>query len=145
MSSASEPVQRGPAERLLTVLHYATPLLVLACYLIAFTTRSIVASKREPQTAEDVVEQYGPGGKPLPKKLNRNRVKNKKGSIDLDFSRPRKLLFVWLSILVAGTYLANAVNVIVHALIKRDEGWWCGKSATVSYLLVHPKTPLTHS
>ena len=70
-----------------------------------------------------------PGGKPLPKKHN---TKKEPDNPDfLDFSRPRKLLFEWLTVAVIFSLVGNIVVVIVHALYARDEQWWCGQAATV--------------
>ena len=49
----------------------------------------------------------------------------------LDFSKPRKLLFEWLSVAVVFTFAGNILVVIVHALYARKEQWWCGQAPTV--------------
>jgi hypothetical protein len=123
----SEPV----AQRVLSYLQIAYPIVLLILYLVAFTVRSIVtAGKEEPVVPE--TEQLGPGGKPLPSRKNNSPKKQSNIPHNLDFSRPRKLLFEWLSVAVIASLGANIVVIIVHALLDRKEGWWCGEAPTVS-------------
>ena len=114
---------------LLTVLNYATPILLLFFFLAVFTLRSILAANNA-NTLGSVSPpvEYGPGGKPLPIKKT---TPDKKLLASLDFSRSRKLLFNWLSIVAAGTFLANAALVLLRTLVQRKDGWWCGKPYTV--------------
>lgn len=121
-------ISNDHARSLLHVLHYVYPPLVIFWFLGAFTIRSIILAKPAEPVAP--VTQIGPIGKPLPPKQRRSEDKSK--TVQLDFSRPRKLLFDWLSFLLTATFAANAANVIVQALARRDEGWWCGKSVVVS-------------
>ncbi|KAF4556035.1 ABC transporter-like protein 14 [Elsinoe fawcettii] len=129
-------VSNRVAQNILSYGHAAYPIVLLAFFITVFTIRSIAASNSESDDESDEASatsspQLGPGGKPLPKKSPSNRD----GSRDvLDFSRPRKLLFEWLSLAVALTFAGNAINVVVHALYARSEQWWCGQ-ATVIYLV----------
>jgi len=130
MSHGSLPWVSNPTA--LLILHYLqviSPILLLALYVITFTVHSIVTARDDddPTTAP---EQLGPGGKPLPKKNI-----NKKGprlAEAYDFSKPRKLLFEWVSLGVLATLAGNITVVIVHALVERGERWWCGQAPTVS-------------
>lgn len=132
--------QRGPwvsnntAQRLLTTIHFAYPVVLLVFFMAVFTIRSIVTSSSNKSGETTSEEQLGPGGKPLPKKkaplLNSNRNM-------LDFSRPRKLLFEWISLGVALTFVGNSITVIVHALYARSEEWWCGQAPVVSIAPLH--------
>ncbi len=121
MSHGSLPWVSNPTA--LLILHYLqviSPILLLALYVITFTVHSIVTAR----------EQLGPGGKPLPKKNI-----DKKGprlAEAYDFSKPRKLLFEWISLGVLATFAGNITVVIVHALVERGERWWCGQAPTVS-------------
>ena len=49
----------------------------------------------------------------------------------LEFSRPRKLLFEWLSVAILFSLLGNIIVVLAHALAEREERWWCGQATTV--------------
>jgi hypothetical protein len=119
------------AQRVLSYLQIAYPIILLFLYLIAFTVRSVVtAGKEEPAIQEP--EQLGPGGKPLPSRKNNQPKKQSNIPHNLDFSRPRKLLFEWLSVAVIASLGANIVVIIVHALLDRKDGWWCGEAPTVS-------------
>ncbi len=130
MSHGSLPWVSNPTA--LLILHYLqviSPILLLALYVITFTVHSIVTARDDddPTTAP---EQLGPGGKPLPKKNI-----DKKGprlAEAYDFSKPRKLLFEWVSLGVLATLAGNITVVIVHALVERGERWWCGQAPTVS-------------
>ncbi|KAK1086316.1 ATP-binding cassette-type vacuolar membrane transporter Hmt1 [Friedmanniomyces endolithicus] len=129
MSHGSLPWVSNPTA--LLILHYLqviSPILLLALYVITFTVHSIVTARDDddPTTAP---EQLGPGGKPLPKKNI-----DKKGprlAEAYDFSKPRKLLFEWVSLGVLATLAGNITVVIVHALVERGERWWCGQAPTI--------------
>ena len=66
----------------------------------------------------------------MPKKNQNNH--QPRGAESSDFTRPRKLLFEWLSVGVLASLLGNIAVVIVHALYAREEHWWCGVATTVS-------------
>ncbi|KAK5007829.1 ATP-binding cassette-type vacuolar membrane transporter Hmt1, partial [Cryomyces antarcticus] len=124
-SPSSEPwVSNKTAQGILLYLHYAYPIILLFFFLFAFTTHSVVTASNA-NTIGISTTQTGPGGKPLPKG---NASKATKDKPLPDFSRPRKLLFDWLSLAAALTFIANSITVIVHALVKREESWWCGGS-----------------
>lgn len=120
-------VSNRTAQNILTYLHASYPIIVLALFITVFTIRSIALANRETEAAP-VTTQVGPGGKPLPRKSPASKSKN---SEVLDFSRPRKLLFEWLSLAVAMTFVANSIQVIIHALYAREEEWWCGETTVV--------------
>lgn len=110
------------------VLQYAYPIFMLFFFLAAFTTRSILASNSN-LTIEKPT-QTGPGGKPLPATdPTRNFVKK---TVRDDVTQSQKRVFEWLSLAAALTFIANSVNVIVHALTARSDNWWCGKQVVVS-------------
>lgn len=119
---------------ILVYTHYASPIVLLVFFLVAFTSHSIITAPRE-----DVVQaetgQTGPGGKPLPRNSSpaAKAAREKKA---LDFSPSRKLLFVWLSAGVVLTFLGNAVTVIVHALLDRKDNWWCGQAVVVCDFMI---------
>ncbi|TKX23397.1 ABC transporter-like protein 3 [Elsinoe australis] len=128
-------VSNRVAQNILSYLHAAYPLILLVFFITVFTVRSIAVSNGQ-GTADDEAPptgspQLGPGGKPLPKK---SPVRRDSSQDVLDFSRPRKLLFEWLSLAAALTFIGNAITVVVHALYARSEEWWCGQ-ATVIYLV----------
>lgn len=114
---------------LLTVLDYGTPIILLFFFLSVFTLRSILtADNANILDSVSARVEYGPGGKPLP---TTKSTPDKKVLASLDFSRSRKLLFNWLSLFTACTFIANAAVVLLRTLIQRKEGWWCGKAYTV--------------
>ncbi|KAK5107300.1 hypothetical protein LTR62_001393 [Meristemomyces frigidus] len=115
------------AQQILTYLQIAYPIIVLFLYITTFTIWSIVTASNDNAEVKQGAEQLGPGGKPLPKK-NKPEVK---GPTALDFSRPTKLLFEWLSVGLLATIAGNIAVVIVHALVEREESWWCGQAPTI--------------
>lgn len=123
----SNPVAQG----VLRYTQIAYPIVLLLLYLITFTIRSVLTANKDEHAVHEP-EQLGPGGKPLPLRKNNQPQKQPNIPHDLDFSRPRKLLFEWLSVAVILSYSANIVVVIVHALLARKEKWWCGEAPTVS-------------
>lgn len=136
-------VSNRVAQNILSYLHAAYPLILLVFFITVFTVRSIAVSNGQ-GTADDEAPptgspQLGPGGKPLPKK---SPVRRDSSQDVLDFSRPRKLLFEWLSLAAALTFIGNAITVVVHALYARSEEWWCGQATVVS--VMHFPTTFTY-
>ena len=121
-------LSKPAAYRVLDILHYAYPILLLVFFIFAFATRTILAAKAANTGEKQSPKvQFGPGGKPLP-----FRSHSYKRIPQIDFSRSRKLVFQWLSVFVCLTFAANATIVILQALFRRHEGWWCGQAVTVS-------------
>ncbi|KAH8600493.1 putative heavy metal tolerance protein [Bisporella sp. PMI_857] len=110
---------------LLDIIHFNYPWVLAVVFLVAFVIHSIRSAESHINNAPVLL---GPGGKPLPrtiKKSDRERYKLE------DFSPIRKWAFINISAAVILTYLGNAVNIIVHALAKRDSGWWCGEAKAI--------------
>jgi hypothetical protein len=110
-----------------TVLQYAYPIALLVFFLVAFTGRSIAASKSNANIAQPTTT--GPGGKPLPATdPTRNFVKK---TVHDDVTQTQKRVFEWVSLAAALTFIGNSVLVIAHSLVMKHEQWWAGKSAVV--------------
>lgn len=122
------------AQRILAYTQVISPILLLCLYITAFALRSILTASNDNDTNPSQPEQLGPGGKPLPKKnhLKKDLVVPQR----LDFSRPRKLLFEWLSVGVLATLAANIAVIVVHVVWEREEQWWCGQAPTVRCFLL---------
>ncbi len=130
-SNGSRPwVSNSTAHKVLVYTHFSYPIILLAIFLIAFTAHSIFTASKE-STVAATSDRTGPGGKPLPRNTAPS-AQEKLRKQALDFSPKRKLIFHWLSLGVVVTFVANAVNVVVHALYKRKQNWWCGESVAVS-------------
>ena len=123
-------VSNSAARQVLLYTHFSYPIILLAVFLIAFTAHSVLTASKE-DTVSASPSQTGPGGKPLPTNTAPS-AKEKLQRQALDTSPRRKLLFHWLSLGVVVTFVANAVNVVFHALYKRKDNWWCGESVAVS-------------
>jgi hypothetical protein len=127
-AQASGPwVSDSLPQRILTYTQIAYPIILTFLYIAVFIVQSIVTARNDNDIASSAQpEQLGPGGKPLPKK-------NKpEPAAPLDFSKPRKLLFEWLSVGVLASLAANITVVIVHTVLARREEYWCGQAPTVS-------------
>ena len=122
-------IHDAPAPALLRGLHYATPLVLLVFFLVSFMSYSIITANPEKTTTAAPVT--GPGGKPLPRNKRRNSTLPKPR---LDFSPAKKAFFKWVSVALILTFLANAVAVLLHVLVDRADGWWCGQHVVVSSL-----------
>ena len=125
----------GTAQGILIYVHFASPLLLLVVFLVAFTTHSIVTAPKG-STVKVSTEQKGPGGKPLPQNKGLRAKADRKLCIS-EFSPARKLLFTWLSVGTILTFVGNAVVVIVHAIVKRGDSWWCGQHVAVRTIRAH--------
>jgi len=129
-SSAAALVSNRTARGVLLYLHYAYPIVLLVFFLAALTTHSILTAPN--RNANGVSATLtGPGGKPLPKTKPQAKDNNKNG-LKHDLPRSQRLVFEWISLAATLTFVANAIDVIVHALYNRKEGWWCGQSVVVS-------------
>lgn len=134
--TSSSLVFNRTAEDILLYIHYASPVLLLAFFLIAFTAHSIATASKDSTIAVSP-DQTGPGGKPLPKGKGPGAQAQQRKQI-LDFSPARKLLFVWISAGAILTFVANAAVVISHALVDRKDSWWCGQHVAVRSVSAAP-------
>ncbi|KAF2458442.1 heavy metal tolerance protein [Lineolata rhizophorae] len=128
-SSAAVAPSRSAAHAVLVDLHFAYPIVLLFFFLAAFTARSILVSNRNANRPNQKL-QLGPGGKPLPKLDPTRNHRTRKEKPD-DLPRSQKVVFILLSALAAASFLANAANVIIHALWRRDQEWWCGQHMVI--------------
>jgi hypothetical protein len=128
MKSASS-VDNRTAEKFLVFTHYASPVLLLIFFLVAFTTHSIVTAPKDSTVAASK-NVTGPGGKPLPRSKTPKAKAQRKSQVPA-LSRARVLLFQWISAGALLTFVANAVVVICHALLDRKDNWWCGQHVAV--------------
>lgn len=127
-SEAKQPVFNRTAEAILIHFHFIYPILLLVVFLSTFVWHSIASTATANSTQ---ARALGPGGKPLPRGLS-PRAKARRASQIVDFSPKQKLAFIWLSVLVLVTFVGNGVIVILQAIIKRKDHWWCGESVVVS-------------
>lgn len=129
-SRAFRPLAARPAAAdLLVYIHYASPIILLAFFLVAFTAHSIGTASKD-DIVHASTEQTGPGGKPLPKSTSPSAKARREKQI-LDFSSARKSLFTWLSVGAILTLVGNSAVVILHAVLDRKDHWWCGESVAV--------------
>ena len=121
----------APSHVVLDVVHFHFPWMLLLIFVVVFVTNSIASAESSAEAVGPVVT--GPGGKPLPRSTKKREEEQERLRRQrLDFSPLRKLVFYYLSTGVIVTFIANAVNIVIHALTKRDTGWWCGEATAVS-------------
>ncbi|MCJ1479215.1 hypothetical protein MMC13_007900 [Lambiella insularis] len=120
------------AEELLVFIHYASSILLIVSFLLAFTIHSIATSSKD-STLVASIDQKGPGGKPLPQSKSQKAKAQRKIQV-LDFTPPRKLLFNWVSFGTILTFVASAALAISHTILDREHEWWCGRDVAVSIL-----------
>lgn len=115
---------------ILDVVHFHSPWVLFVIFLVAYIANSILTAEPSTESKEPVL--LGPGGKPLPRSARKAKEERDKRKKLKDFSPGRKILFLYLGAGVLATFVANGINIIVHALTKVGDGWWCGKSMAVS-------------
>ena len=116
------------AAELLVVVKELYPCLVIVVFLVAFISRTIYTTRKDPAVEESPL--LGPGGRPLPQR--RKSAKRMPQTSDRpDFSPSTKLFVNWMMVVVLMSFLANAVAIIVQTIAYRKESWWCGQSAVV--------------
>ena len=130
MSGANTWTSSVAARQALIYLHYIYPVAILLIFLVVFLIHSIRTAVPEKEFSPQESAQTGPGGKPLPD----NRKLARKSTLSPEFGPGSRLTFCWLSIGVVLTFLADAILICVHALVYREENWWCGKSVAVSII-----------
>ena len=138
MTSKSLILDRA-AEDVRLYIHFTSPVILLAFFLVVFTANSIATASPDSTVAAST-QLTGPGGKPLPQGKGGSQAKAQRRKQVLDFTPARKLLFDWVSAGAALTFVANAVVVISHALWDRYDNWWCGQHVAVSSVIELPFT-----
>ena len=114
---------------LLDIVHFNYPWVLLVVFLATFIVNSILSVPLAATVVEPAIT--GPGGKPLPRNAKKSKEEKEKRR-QQDFSPVRKLVFIYLSAGVILTFIGSAINILVHALTKRENGWWCGEATSVS-------------
>lgn len=116
---------------LLDLVHFNYSWVLFVVFLVAFVANSILTAELSSDSKGPVLT--GPGGKPLPQSsARRSKEEREKRKKLKDFSPGRKLLFLYLSVGVLATFVANGANIIIHALTQTDNDWWCGEATAVS-------------
>lgn len=120
-----------PTTKLLDFVHFHSAWVLFVVFLLAFIANSILTAEASAETEGPILT--GPGGKPLPS-TSALRAKKERESREQsrEFSSGKKLLFLYSSAALIGTFVANAVNIVLHALSTGGNGWWCGESMAVS-------------
>lgn len=116
--------------RLLNAVHFNSSWILAVLFLIFFVGNSILTADPTSETPPPTIT--GPGGKPLPRSAAKYKEELQKWRKMKDFNQGRKTLFLYLHAGLLSTFLASGVNIVIHALVENDEGWWCGEATAVS-------------
>ncbi|KAI9882459.1 MAG: SEA (Seh1-associated) complex subunit [Watsoniomyces obsoletus] len=114
------------SSQLLEITHFAYPAILLVVFLAAVVGHSILTASQHP-TLTTSKTLRGPDGKPLPAHAEPSPA----GPVTVrpDFTPLQRALVNALLLTIIATFLADAVNIIVHALSERP--WWCGQASAV--------------
>jgi hypothetical protein len=120
----------SPAKDLLDVVHFHYAWILFVIFLVVFVLTSISAANTTKTINETVL--LGPGGKPLPASARKIKEERERRQKLIEFSPGRRTLFKYLAAAILATFLANGFEIVIHALTKSENGWWCGKQMAVS-------------
>ncbi|KAJ5404962.1 hypothetical protein N7465_006246 [Penicillium sp. CMV-2018d] len=115
------------AHELLQYLRFGYPPILLIVLFVVFL---VYSSKVARNASRNTEVQYGPGGKPLPRRTRMMITVARDLRAELARNRS-KGWFVWLSIFVLATYVAEAAIHMTHVMISKSEKWWCGQAVVV--------------
>ena len=132
MPALFEPwVSGSTAQAVLSYAHYLSPPIIFLVFLTCFISRSVIKANRDNEL-KPLPQQTGPGGKPLPRTNSPSAKRQLLKTACPDFSPARKSLFIILHVLLLLTFVGNATIIVIHALAKREQEWWCGQAFVVS-------------
>jgi hypothetical protein len=115
------------AERIIHYTQFIYPIILLLVFVVGFAIHGVITAGNDP-TSPPPPNVTGPGGKPLPtRRPSRTKVPQKE-----NVNVVKRLLFIWIGFGLVATFIGNAINIVVHALVKRRDGWWCGEATAVS-------------
>ena len=127
------------AHELLQYLRFGYPPILLIVLFVVFLVHSSKVARNASRNTE---VQYGPGGKPLPRRTRMMIAVARDLRAELARNRS-KGWFVWLSVFVLATYIAEAAIHMAHVMTSKSEKWWCGQAVVVGFLFQKLKLKLT--
>lgn len=126
------------AQELLQYLRFGYPPILLGFIFIVFLVHSSQVARNADR---NIKVQYGPNGKPLPRRTRMMMAVARDLPAELARNRS-KGWFVWLDLFVLATYIAEAAIHMTHAIVSKSEQWWCGQAVVVRYLFPKLKAKL---
>lgn len=118
------------AQVFLQYLRVSYPIVLLVVFFAVFIAHSAHIAK-DAGSSNDAV-QYGPGGKPLPKRTRAMMMVSRKLPVELAKNKS-KALFLSLTLCLLVTYIAEAAVHMLHAMIAKSQQWWPGQAVVVSF------------
>lgn len=124
----------SPAKELLDGAHFYSAFVLFLIFIVAFIATSISSANANKTISDTVL--LGPGGKPLPVSARKIKEERERRQKLIEFSPGRRSLFKYLAAAILGTFLADGAEIVIHALTKSENGWWCGKEMAVSTVAI---------
>lgn len=118
------------AQVFLNYVCISDPIVLLIVFFVVFIAQSAYIAKDAGNSANNA-GQYGPGGKPLPKRTRAMMMLSRELPVELA-RKNSKALFLGLTLGVLVAYLAEAAVHMVHALTAKEQQWWPGQAVVVS-------------
>lgn len=126
------------AQSVLRTTQLLYPVILLLTFILSAGIHTIVTSKTEEQLVSTTVR--GPGGKPLPitKRKREQETRDADGDDDGDRRCLTKTAFVYLTVGLISSFVANGAVMASHALKSSkssagEDQWWCGEERIVSF------------
>lgn len=116
------------AQRILQAVHFNYAWVLFVIFLATLVLYTVLTVAPAAQPNGPVL--LGPGGKPLPQSARKTKEERERQLKLKEFSPGRKIFFMYLAVALLGTFVANGIEVVIHAL--SENGWWCGKDMAVS-------------
>lgn len=117
------------AQVFLPYIRISYPIVLLVVFFVIFIVHSARIAKDAGGQGSAV--QYGPNGKPLPKRTRVMMMVSGDFAAELAKNRSRTL-FLWLTLFLLTTYIAEAAIHMLHIMLARSQQWWCGQAVVVS-------------
>lgn len=132
-------VARSWPEAVLDRLDLFYGITLLTIFVISIALNSILDVRRAAQLIRPAAT--GPGGRPLPA----TRRKSQDSATvtftpDLEISNTTKRVYIYATVLLVLTFVANFASVISHTVYETKNpeikfGWWCGEETSVCYFV----------
>jgi len=117
------------AQVFLPYIRISYPIVLLVVFFVVFIVHSAHIAKDAGEHSGAV--QYGPNGKPLPKRTRVMMMVSKDFAAELAKNRSRTL-FLWLTLFLLTSYVAEAAIHMLHVMLAQSQQWWCGQAVVVS-------------
>ncbi|KAJ9379015.1 hypothetical protein DTO063F5_7331 [Paecilomyces variotii] len=116
------------AQVFLPYIRISYPIVLLVVFFVVFIVHSAHIAKDA--GGHSGAAQYGPNGKPLPKRTRVMMMVSKDFAAELAKNRSRTV-FLWLTLFLLTTYIAEAAINMLHVMLAQSQQWWCGQTVVI--------------